>query len=110
MLKILSFIGILFVLGFVAFLETSTESYKGFRSSLHDAATSEDAAEAISEVEHEYKPARYTSSEYIFDDAKVENGYRLETYREYEIHEDDEGNIIKKVPTSNYNYLRYKID
>ena len=32
----------------------------------------------------------------------------VETYREYEIYKDDKGEVVKKVPTSNYDYLRYK--
>jgi hypothetical protein len=39
---------------------------------------------------------------------KTAGGYIIETYREYEIYKDDKGNIIKSIPTSNYNYLRYK--
>jgi hypothetical protein len=32
----------------------------------------------------------------------------VETYREYEIYKDKNGQVIKKVPTSKYEYLRYK--
>ena len=32
----------------------------------------------------------------------------VETYQEYEIYKDENGQVIKKVPTSNYEYLRYK--
>ena len=31
----------------------------------------------------------------------------VETYREYEIYKDENGQVIKKVPTSNFDYLRY---
>ncbi|RBP87877.1 hypothetical protein DFO70_11768 [Cytobacillus firmus] len=42
------------------------------------------------------------------DEDKEVDGYIIETYREYEIYKDEEGNVIKQVPTSNFNYLKYK--
>lgn len=36
------------------------------------------------------------------------DGYIVETYREYEVHRDEDGKIIKQVPTSNFDYIRYK--
>jgi hypothetical protein len=36
------------------------------------------------------------------------NGEIIETYREYEIHYDENGEVLKEIPTSNYNYIRYK--
>ncbi|MFC5774585.1 hypothetical protein [Ectobacillus antri] len=35
-------------------------------------------------------------------------GYVIETYQEYEIYKDALGNVVKSIPTSNYQYLRYK--
>ena len=32
----------------------------------------------------------------------------VETYREYEIYKEENGQVVKKVPTSKYEYLRYK--
>ncbi|PKR86829.1 hypothetical protein [Heyndrickxia camelliae] len=37
-------------------------------------------------------------------------GYTVETYQEFEIYKDKDGNIKKVVPTSNFNYLKYKSD
>lgn len=34
-------------------------------------------------------------------------GYLVETYREYDVYKDAEGNIIKEVPTSHYDELKY---
>ncbi len=33
--------------------------------------------------------------------------YSVETYREYEIYKDEHDRVIKSVPTSHFNYLRY---
>lgn len=48
--------------------------------------------------------------EYLHEKDKDEevDGYIVETYREYEIYKDQDGNIIKQVPTSNFNYIKYK--
>jgi hypothetical protein len=48
--------------------------------------------------------------EYLHEEAldKEVDGYIVETYKEYEIHRDQAGNIIKQIPTSNYEYLRYR--
>ncbi|MGE8206394.1 hypothetical protein ACQKP0_17945 [Heyndrickxia sp. NPDC080065] len=47
--------------------------------------------------------------EYKFIDSKKEDGYVIETYREYEVYKDRNGTVIKTIPTKNYNYLKYKI-
>ncbi|CAH0344744.1 hypothetical protein [Bacillus sp. CECT 9360] len=43
-------------------------------------------------------------------DREEVDGYLVETYREYELYEDREGNVKKVIPTSNYDYIRYKLD
>jgi hypothetical protein len=48
------------------------------------------------------------SYEFLLDDMKEVDGYIVETYREYQIHKDENGNEIIRIPTSNYQYLRYE--
>lgn len=36
------------------------------------------------------------------------DGYTIETYQEFEIYEDENGNVIKSIPTSHLDYLKYK--
>ncbi|RFU60841.1 hypothetical protein [Bacillus sp. V59.32b] len=43
-------------------------------------------------------------------DREEVDGYLVETYREYELYEDQAGNVKKVIPTSNYDYIRYKLD
>ncbi|MGV3464570.1 MAG: hypothetical protein ACO1OT_04675 [Heyndrickxia sp.] len=38
------------------------------------------------------------------------DGYTVETYQEFEIYKDKDGNIQKVVPTTNFNYVKYKSD
>jgi hypothetical protein len=45
---------------------------------------------------------------YILEEKEQVDGYTIETYREYEIYTDETGTIIKQVPTSNFEYLKYK--
>lgn len=33
--------------------------------------------------------------------------YWVETYREYEVYVDNEGNVVEVVPTSTFDYIRY---
>ncbi|EFV74610.1 hypothetical protein HMPREF1013_05162 [Bacillus sp. 2_A_57_CT2] len=74
------------------YLETDT-------SVQNDLETNEDNLDSIiPELEYLYEK----------DKDKEVDGYIVETYREYEIYKDEEGNIIKQVPTSNFNYLKYK--
>ncbi|RIW30366.1 hypothetical protein D3H55_16640 [Bacillus salacetis] len=46
--------------------------------------------------------------EYVFDAKFEEDGHIVEIYREFEIYRDAEGNVIKEVPTSNFEYIKYQ--
>lgn len=46
--------------------------------------------------------------EMVFEGTKIVEGAKVETYREYEIYKDENGHVVKEIPTSNYNYLRYE--
>ena len=41
-------------------------------------------------------------------DVTEDAGYVVEVYREFEVYKDEEGEIIERIPTENYQYLRYK--
>jgi hypothetical protein len=60
--------------------------------------TTEESAETLA---HDY------SLEMILEGKSEVDGYIVETYREHEVYRDQNGEIIKTVPTSNYDYLRY---
>lgn len=42
------------------------------------------------------------------DKDKEVDGYIVETYREFEVHRDQNGKIVKQIPTSIYEYVRYR--
>ncbi|MDR4886839.1 hypothetical protein RGU12_04635 [Fredinandcohnia sp. QZ13] len=42
-----------------------------------------------------------------FFDTETMNGNKVEIYREYEVYRNEANEVIKKVPTDNYEYLEY---
>ena len=72
--------------------------------------------ESVTTEEEEDQEANAEESEEALDDytlemilekTTVEGDYVIEEYREYEVYKDENGEIIKSVPTSHFDYLRY---
>ncbi|WP_338471439.1 hypothetical protein R4Z10_01275 [Niallia sp. XMNu-256] len=63
-----------------------------------------EGAENLEEVEKAF--ADYTL-EMLLEEKTVDGDYIIEEYREYEVYRGLDGEIIKSVPTSNFDYLRY---
>jgi hypothetical protein len=61
------------------------------------------------EMKDEAEGLSYTLEKRL-EKREIINGYLVETYREYEIYKDESGNVIKSVPTSNLDFLRYYIN
>lgn len=66
----------------------------------------EETTSATSAEESEIKGIPELESRLV--DMYQEDGYSIEVYQEYEVYKDEQGNVIERVPTENYNYLRYK--
>ena len=64
----------------------------------------EEANVPLDEQSEEVAAQNY-SLDMVLEEKTEIDGYIVETYREYEIYKDDKGQVIKKVPTSNYDYL-----
>ncbi|WP_068677591.1 hypothetical protein [Oceanobacillus sp. Castelsardo] len=120
MKKVLLLVGILAALGFVAYLENPENNYHGFTPDLHVDSTptireeiekeiEEESIEAYAHLEQESIPA-LSSVELELVDTYEEDGYMVEKYRKYETYRNDNGVIVKKEPTSTYEFLKYKID
>ncbi|KAA9017041.1 hypothetical protein [Niallia endozanthoxylica] len=62
--------------------------------------------EAGSQESEEVEAQDFTLEMMLEEKSKVD-GYIVETYREYEIYKNENGELIKKVPTSNFDYIRY---
>lgn len=67
----------------------------------------EEETNVTADKESEEVLAQNYSLDMILEEKTEIDGYIVETYREYEIYKDDQGQVFKKVPTSNYDYLRY---
>ncbi|MEH7383508.1 hypothetical protein V7138_23825 [Bacillus sp. JJ1533] len=42
-----------------------------------------------------------------FVDTEMVNGNKVDIYREYEVYRNEANEVVKKVPTDNYEYLEY---
>lgn len=73
---------------------------------VEDSDTSE-TAETNSDVEDEEEEAELTSLELKLEKTELVDGYIVETYREFEIYSNEDGEVIKSVPTDHYEYLKY---
>jgi len=108
MKKILSILGLITILFFAFYLESSGNSYHGFSTNLGDEPNQDATATEVSGQDEEQVIESYSSLEYIFEEAKEVDGYVVETYQEYEIYKDEEGETVKREPSGNFEYLRYK--
>lgn len=70
-------------------------------------STDEHEKEAVAGQESEEVMTRM-ELELVHEGTKMVDGAKVEAYREYEIYKDRDGNIMKEVPTENYNYLKYE--
>ncbi|SET18017.1 hypothetical protein SAMN05216389_106193 [Oceanobacillus limi] len=98
---IFSILGLLGVFVLVGFLEAQT--VMDDRKSNHYILN--DETESVSVTMEE--PTLPSSTQYVLEETIEKNREIIETYREYEIYEDENGIVVKRVPTSNYNYLSY---
>jgi hypothetical protein len=110
--KVLTIVGLLVCFGLVFYYDASMQSTTNeFRSSILY-TPEEIEAVAIQTVdvaeETEVTEAMIPELEYQLEKQENVAGYIVETYREYEIYSDEYGNIIKKVPTSHLDFIRYK--
>lgn len=48
------------------------------------------------------------SLDMVLENKSEVDGVIVETYQEYEIYKDENGKVVKKIPTSHFDYLRYQ--
>ncbi|WP_010098616.1 hypothetical protein [Ornithinibacillus scapharcae] len=98
----MALLGGLFVLVVASFLDTppiTSEESNYFH-------ISED--ETVDATIQNNKRSETSTYEYVLDGMNEVDGYIVESYREYEVHQDKEGNDIVRIPTDNYQYLKYQ--
>ncbi|SHR27015.1 Uncharacterised protein [Mycobacteroides abscessus subsp. abscessus] len=115
MKKYMYILGIIALITLVAYLESpnsplahpneGTNMYSSIPS-VED-SDSPGATEANSNVENAEEEAVLTSLELKLEKTELVDGYIIETYREYEIYNNEAGEVIESVPTEHYEYLKY---
>jgi hypothetical protein len=89
-----------FILGFTAYLDSPYSFLnKNYSYTSDEPAFAQPMSKAVSTETPDTK-------EKLVKKERV-NGYIVETYREYEVYKDAEGNVTKEVPTSQYDELKY---
>ncbi len=126
MKKLLPIIGIMVTMVVLIYLDSPysliNKDYVGVTSIpnevLQAEATAEEAEAVTSDsdmVEGETNTGENENEEFIsdytlemiFEERMIEGDYIIEEYREYEVFRDENGGILKSIPTSNYDYIRY---
>jgi hypothetical protein len=112
--KFMTIIGVLVCLGLALYYDSFTSSLTSeFRSSILYTPDEIEAVTMPEETEMETTDIAQTvqsipTLEYILEGTEEVDGYLVETYREYEFYLDVNGNLIKKVPTNHFDFIRYK--
>lgn len=114
MKKSLLITAVVVLLAFVAYIDTPEDTYHGFRTDLHEDLTTvntetEESKETFGQAGEESVEV-FSTVTHELEDSFERDGYVIEKYREYELFENEDGVIVKKIPTSNYEFLRYKKD
>jgi hypothetical protein len=104
--QLIGFLGLMFLCIYLIYLNISGSQPVTSIDSIETGA----AVQVDSETNEELSEVILPELEYMHEESEDEevDGYIVETYREYEIYKDQEGNIIKQVPTSNFDYIRYR--
>jgi hypothetical protein len=100
---------LLFIFGTTAYLETTTvkeEDTSGFLTSI-PTVHEDEVTIADDQIEDGLLNSMIPTLEDKLVDTQLIDGYVVEEYREYEVYRDQEGKILKSVPTTNYSYIKY---
>lgn len=101
-MKKISFILVIVLLAFIAYIETPTASINKnqvlfYSPTNEDQEVSSNTDEIFGAPELEYK----------LEETKEEDGFIVEIYREYEIYKNRQGDIVKTVATDNTEFIHY---
>ncbi|MHC0038259.1 hypothetical protein [Pseudoneobacillus sp. C159] len=114
--KFLSLVGVLLCLGLAFYYDSSTASLTNeFRASILYTPEEMETVSMQDEVriEEETDETDQTEGiiptfEYLLEKTEELDGYVVETYREYEFYRNDNGQLLKKIPTKHLDFIRYK--
>lgn len=118
MKRLLPLIGIIAVILVIAYYETAFSIEDGANNEQDDypqipvvndsseneevSAASEEAADPLAGLAPEL--------ELKYESETIEDGYLVETHRQYEIYRDQDNQVIKSIPTDHIEYIKYKVE
>ncbi|MFG6117650.1 hypothetical protein [Thalassobacillus sp. B23F22_16] len=86
---------------FAVLLENESQPSIGGSPVMQDDSAKETSGQVV-----QHTP--YSELTYVLEERKEVHGHIVETYREYELYNDKNGNIRKRVPTENVQYMTFK--
>lgn len=104
-MKNFKLIGIIAIIGIIAVLESPMMAIDPFTVDFYESVP------VGGNMENEISvPNESMSLEKELVSKDIMDGYIVETYQEFEVYRDPKGEIVRSIPTSNYDYLRYLIE
>lgn len=102
-MKNLKIIVVLAIIGVIAILESPKMAIDQFTVDFYESIPVGGTIETDEVQDENMTLEKELISKDIID------GYIVETYQEFEVYRDQKGKIMRSVPTSNYDYLKYFI-
>ncbi|RFB18057.1 hypothetical protein DZB84_03855 [Bacillus sp. HNG] len=103
--KFLAAIGIVFIIFVTGVIEA--DDVFEYKNAISVSGLSPDEEVTANSDEENAIKGLIPELEMQFFDTEIVNGNKVEIYREYEVYRNEANEVIKKVPTDNYEYLEY---
>lgn len=118
MKRLLPLFGIIAVILVIAYYETAYSIEDGANNELYDypqipvVNDSSENEEVSASTSEEADPLEGLTPELElrFESETIEDGYLVETHRQYEVYRDQANQVIKSIPTDQIEYIKYKVD
>ncbi|MFS0823985.1 hypothetical protein [Bacillus sp. 1P02SD] len=103
--KFLAAIGIVFIIFVTGVIEA--DDVFEYKNAISVSGLSSDEEVTANSDEKNGIEGLIPELEMQFVKTEIVNGNKVEIYREYEVYRNEANEVIKKVPTDNYEYLEY---
>ncbi|MBM6618751.1 hypothetical protein [Bacillus suaedaesalsae] len=102
-MKNLKVIGVIAIIGIIAMLESPMMAIDQFTVDYYESVP------VGGNMENEVVSNENMTLEKELISKDIIDGYVVETYQEFEVYRDQKGEVVRSIPTSKYDYLRYLI-
>ncbi|KAB2330622.1 hypothetical protein [Bacillus mesophilum] len=119
MKRLLPLIGIIAVILFIAYYETTYSIEDGANNELYnypqipvvnDSSENEEVSASASIETADPLEGLTPELELRYESETIEEGYLVETHRQYEIYRDQNNQVVKSIPTDHIEYIKYKME